>query len=229
MKKILRQILSCKNKIQEMYACSGVSAMDCIGYLFITLGAQVCAWGVYSVVRYELQEYVNLNRDTLSAPLVLLTQHLWFQFLILQFPVFLLIPRLIVSIFTKNAGYHHYKKTNDSYFWLKSGLLYMMPGEIIRFLLCLLPIRIGLLTSLPFGAAFSGFSLLLFEYTYLNWTGRSAAIQLQQYCPADFLVYIPIHLIVLTVFLTVSLLWYRRSWLRWETEFSQPVPHNKSF
>ena len=34
------------------------------------------------------------------VPIALLTQHLWFQFLILQFPVFLLIPRLIVSIFT---------------------------------------------------------------------------------------------------------------------------------
>jgi len=223
-KKFLRQILSFKNKIQEMYACSGVSAMDCIGYLFITLGAQVCAWGVYNIVRYELQEYVNLNRGSLPAPLVLLTQHLWFQFLVLQFPIFLLIPQLIVSIFTKNAGYHHYKKTNDPYFWLKSGLLYMMPGEVIRFLLCLLPLRIGLLTSLPFGAAFSGFSLLLFEYTYVKWAGRASAIQLQQYHLCDFLVYIPIHLLVLAGYLTVSVLLYRRSWLRWESEFSPPAP-----
>ncbi len=228
MKKILRQVLSCKNRIQEMYAISGVSSMDCIGYLFITLGAQACAWGVYNVVRYELQEFVNLNRDSLPAPIALLTQHLWFQFLILQFPIFLLIPRLIVSVFTRNSGYHHYKKTSDPHFWLKSGLLYMMPGEIIRFLLCLLPIRIGLLASLPFGAAFSGFSLLLFEYTYVKWTGRAPAIQLQQYHLFDFLAYIPIHLLVLAGFLTVSVLLYRRSWLRWESEFSPPVTQDKS-
>ncbi len=114
----------------------------------------------------------------------------------------------ITAFFFKRRVPTHYRDSNNKYDWLKQGLLLVLPGEILRLIVCLFTLghvnSTGMLSILP---------TFLFEQTYVVWTGRIEAIRQDlNFVPADFFAYIGAYLPYLILYLIGVLAIYRIFW-----------------
>ena len=126
----------------------------------------------------------------------------------------LFVPLLGIFIFFRSAVPPQYNKSNDKWYWLKSYLRLVLPGEIFRFFACT--------TSLGFIGSTGQFSLLptiLFDDIYLNLSGRHTPVrQNGEYILNDFLAYTGFYLLYAAVHLFLVSLIYRHFWLKAKRE-----------
>ncbi len=127
----------------------------------------------------------------------------------------------IAALFFKRKVPDHYQTSNNQYNWLKQAFRLILPGEIVRFLLCLFSLgqinSTGLLSIIP---------TFLFEQTYVIWTGRIDAIrQKADYIPADFFAYIGAYLPYLIIYLVGILTIYRFFWNVGKREREEMIVH----
>ena len=138
---------------------------------------------------------------------------------------------LVIGIFAVSLGIsawffkkrvpEHYQATDDKYLWLKQGLLLVLPGEFVRFLLSLFTLgnsnNTGLLSMLP---------TFLFENTYMIWSGRHEAIrQKLEFVFLDFIAYIGAYLPYIAVYLIALLVIYRIFWNVGKSEREEMIVH----
>ena len=92
----------------------------------------------------------------------------------------------------------------------------MLPGELIRLILC--STTVNTVRSLPwkFGISFAPLNHLIFTGTYGKWSGReyevSTFADTVTFIPQDYLAYIACHLIYLIPYMAVQLLIYCAMW-----------------
>lgn len=127
----------------------------------------------------------------------------------------------ITALFFKRRVPTHYRDSNNKYDWLKQGLLFVLPGEILRLIVCLFSLghinSTGLLSILP---------TFLFEQTYVTWAGRMEAIrQNLNFIPADFFAYIGAYLPYLILYLIGILAIYNVFWNVGKREREEMVVH----
>ena len=119
--------------------------------------------------------------------------------------VSLLIPFAVICFIFRRTVPDHYLSSDFPHLWRKSALKLILPGEIIRFLLCL-----SLNRNM---VRFALFPTHLFDLFYLPLSGRSDAVLHEgTYILQDYLVFALIYLLYFTLYLTVILLIYRRYW-----------------
>lgn len=120
--------------------------------------------------------------------------------------VSLLIPFAVLCFFFRRTVPDHYLPSESPRLWRKSALKLILPGEIIRFLLCL---------SLSRNTVrFALFPTHLFDLFYLPLSGRSdAVLQEGTYILMDFIAYALIYLLYFALYLSVIQLLYRRYWM----------------
>ncbi len=117
----------------------------------------------------------------------------------------LLIPFAMIYLLFRRAVPNHYLPSDEPSLWCRSALQLILPGELIRFLLCL-SLRRNMVR-------FALFPSNLFDLFYLPSAGRSEAVlQEGTYILQDFAVYALIYLLYFALYLTVILLIYRRFW-----------------
>ena len=107
-----------------------------------------------------------------------------------------------------------YFPSGDHFQWIKCFAALVVPGEAIRFVACFSSLghinATGLLAILP---------SVLFENTYLVWSGRSNAVRnLLEYKAADFVVYALYYLIYVAVYLVITGWIYRYFWFKGKEE-----------
>ena len=127
----------------------------------------------------------------------------------------------ITSFFFKRRIPTHYRDSNNKYDWLKQGLLLVLPGEILRLIVCLFSLghinSTGMLSILP---------TFLFEQTYVVWTGRMEAIrQNLDFIPADFFAYVGAYLLYLVLYLIGILTIYHAFWNVGKREREEMIVH----
>jgi len=123
-------------------------------------------------------------------------------------------PLIGTWLFFRFAVPRQYISSEDRFRWLKSFAMLVLPAEMIRFIICLSSLghisKTGMLAMLP---------SLLFENTYLLWSGRSdAVLYLLDYTIADFLAYALCYLLYAAIYLWLVALTYRYFWLRGKRE-----------
>ena len=118
----------------------------------------------------------------------------------------LLLPILAVGILFFFFVPEHYQKNNH---WRKCFLKFVLPGEIIRFLISL----VCLGHQIQFGGRFSTLVAYLFENTYIFATKRHEAIRNDlEYVPADFLAFAFCYLLYAAIYGVLIALVYRFLW-----------------
>ena len=119
------------------------------------------------------------------------------------------VPILVIFFLFKYAVGRQYVPSEDKYSWVKSCIRLVLPAEIIRFLAC--QITLGQINE---AGAFAFLPSLLFESTYLHWTGRGEVVRqkLLQYNFADFIAYALCFVVYLAIHLALVMKIYRRFW-----------------
>lgn len=196
-----------REKIIALYKGTEVEWQDCWMYALITLLAHplmhIFFWAHRAIV----------NDLELSAPefYKYYTTHFWVQVPAYLF-LFTVVVHLLVTLMFHKMPAAHYRKTDDRSLWWKSGLLLMIPGEIVRFLLSVLPnIRIPFVSAefmnTAFGNTFANAANLLYQIVYVMPFGvQNRAV--------DYAVYTLCHLVYLAGYLAVQLWIYKRLWDR---------------
>jgi len=205
--------------------------MNVIGYTFITLFIGLLSYGL----TWKAVHIINGNSEFVPNYSSYIQAFSNFGHrsdllgLLIFLPFFCIFPLLVVWLFFRDAGSQQYTKSDDKHFWLKSALLYVLPGEIIRFLLCIIPINLSLvIPKTAFGNLFGISSCIIFELLYARPAGRLDDLSLYQYSNhtiggrfvfADYLLFSIIHLAALSIYISIFLLIYRRSWKRGAVEY----------
>ncbi len=119
------------------------------------------------------------------------------------------IPCVVIWFFFRNMARNHYMPSDDKWHWAKSCLTLVLPAEILRLVVC--ASTLGHINSTGY---FAFLPPLLFENTYLLWTGRHELVRSAlQSNFADFLVFIICYLLYAVIHLLLVLGIYRRYWL----------------
>ena len=132
------------------------------------------------------------------------------------------VPFIAIFFFFKSTVGKQYLPSEDKRCWVKSCLRVILPAEIIRFLAC--QVTLGQIKT---SGIFAYLPTLLFENTYLLWTGRGEIVRqkLLQYNFADFIVYALCFLLYLTIHLVFVMKIYRRFWLEAEKNRDDLIIH----
>lgn len=131
------------------------------------------------------------------------------------------IPLAVLFGYLKSRVPAHYQPSDENRLWLKNALRLILPGEIVRCILgasCLGFINsFGLLSLIP---------TFMFEQTYVILSGRNKAIRQEaEFIFADYLAYVGIYLIYLTLFLLAVLAIYRYLWNIGKREREELIVH----
>ena len=145
---------------------------------------------------------------------------------IVAFAIYILIgfaiPFAAIFFCFKYTTEKQYMPNEDKKCYLKSCARFILPAEIIRFLVC--QATVGHIKTTGF---FAFLPTLLFESTYLRWTDRSEQVRQSflQYNFADFTAYALCFLVYVAIHLAVVVFIYRRFWIRAEKELDDLIVH----
>ena len=180
-----------------------VTINDIVFYILQTMGIFLVSSAVVTKLLFRVTGQINYNNalvvNAFCIPMLIIGQYL--------------IPLGAQFLFSKNKPSEHYIAGNGL-IWLKSGLKYIAPGEIIKLLVCMLP------TPLTFpGKLFSWSGLVLFDRTYMVWfKDRHDAIVELQIGFGDIIGYAVCHIITAIPYIVLLLIIYRALWFRRKKE-----------
>ena len=136
-----------------------------------------------------------------SMPYILLVICVYIVYILIGFAI----PLGFVFFFFRSVVRKQYSPSEDKLDWVKSCGMLILPAEILRFIVCL-----GSLGHINQTGDFSFLPGLLFESTYLIWSGRHEPVrQLLQYNIADFFAYAICYFIYAIIHLLLVLYVYR--------------------
>ena len=135
----------------------------------------------------------------------------------------LVLPLIIIWLFFRLVVPRQYDSREDPIDWIRYCARLILPGEMVRFLVCIASLghinRTGMLAMLP---------SLIFENTYLLWSERSDAVRnLLEYKVADFAAFALCYLIYAVIHLGLVVLIYRFFWQRGKREREDRIVHER--
>ena len=146
--------------------------------------------------------------------------------IIVSFAAYLLIPLGVCCLFVyftmkfTNVSCH-YEPNDSKFYWLKYGATLVLPSEVARFLISLF--TLGNFNEIGW---FSAFPTLIFEETYLRFTGRLESVRWEMsYIPLDFLVYSVCYLIYAAIHLLAIFAIYRIFWNKGKRDRDDLIVH----
>ena len=153
-----------------------------------------------------------------KIPFTLLAIFVFAVYILIGFAV----PFVAIFFFFKSMVGKQYLPSEDKRCWVKSCLRVILPAELIRFLAC--QVTLGQIKT---SGIFAYLPTLLFENTYLLWTGRGEQVRqkLLQYNFSDFIVYALCFLLYLTIHLVFVMKIYGRFWLEAEKNRDDLIVH----
>lgn len=186
-----------KKKDHSKYNISFFDIIKYIPIIFISnLAASYCAVGLTQLIFMPLVDKI---------PFVLLAIAVFVMYTLVCFGI----PCAVIWFFFRSMARNHYMPSNDKWYWAKNCLVLVLPAEILRFVVC--TITLGHINSTGY---FAFLPSLLFENTYLLWTGRHELVRSAiQSNIADYFVFIICYLLYAVIHLLLVLVIYRRYWL----------------
>ncbi len=122
----------------------------------------------------------------------------------LLIPVFAVVPYILLSLFFRYIVKEHYVRCDVPHFWIKNMVTLIIPGELVRFFVCLPNCGIH-------GKA-SAASTIMFEF-WLDYSGRFKNVrQLGKFEFLDYFMYIICYLVIFFLYFGILMLAYKRAW-----------------
>lgn len=197
-----------KNPIHYIYA-TNITIFDYFAAGLFTLLAQIItAWIKPALLKISFQP-------------IWLNQIVWYVLLFV-------LPILLFSPCIKRAAHNHFVSSDDRFCCIKHYLIFVTPGEIVRFILCIMPMQYVFTKSqwyislIPtnFGMAYAPFVNTLFANTYGIITNRQ--YEVSNYYPfeveliaEDFIFYMMFHAVYIIAYLFIQ---YQYYWYEWKKE-----------
>ena len=133
----------------------------------------------------------------------------------------LILPLIVIWLFFRLVVPRQYAPHEDQAYWIRCCAKLILPCEVARFLVCTASLghinRTGMLAMLP---------SVLFENTYLLWSGRSDAVRnLMEYRTSDFAAFALCYLIYAAIHLGLVVLIYQFFWQRGKREREDLIVH----
>lgn len=127
---------------------------------------------------------------------------------------------VLAFLFHRKAPTHYIKESNTQTV-LKSYLRFVIPGEIVRLIICMVPVFSKILPFSTFGVLTASGANMLYSF-YESLSGRSLAIgSYKQYIAMDFIVYFFVHIVYLAVYMLASFFVYRYFWNKAEEAYKE--------
>lgn len=199
-----------REKIAALYKGTEVDWQDCWMYAIITL----LAHPLMHIIAFIYQAIVNGWEESSPEFYAYYTSHLWIRLPAMLF-LYVVVVHFWVTLMFHKMPATHYRENAAPSLWWKSGLLLMIPGEIVRFILSVLPnARIPFVNAefmnTAFGNTFANAANLLFQLIYI----RPFNVLRRPFHLGDYLVYALCHLVYLAGYLAVQLFLYKWLWDR---------------
>ena len=154
-----------------------------------------------------------------NIPYILLIIFVFAIYIVIGFSI----PFITIFVLFKFVVEKQYTPSKESFFWLKSFANLVVPAEFIRFLTC--QFTLGQINTT---GAFAFLPTLLFESTYLRFTGRSEQIRQKflQYNFADFAVYAICFFVYLAIHLVLIMAVYKHYWFKAQKDRDDLIIHD---
>ena len=178
-------------------------ATACVEYAAIMLLAQVAntllyrgVWWLIESMRYTAYELANAI------------------FVVSYYGLVHLFPYFLMFFFLRAKVGEHYMGDVPKQYWIKSGLIYILPGEIIRGFLCLLP-------SVFFAGDLlaRGFRII-YANTYRIWSRRYDLVFTEP-IPQDYLAILGLYFVYIIPGILILMAIYRHYWKKADKEHQQ--------
>ena len=134
----------------------------------------------------------------------------------------LIVPYGILFFVLKKKLPEHYAPEDGKLLWLKSGLFYMLPGEIVRLVINMLPVP-----ALHFGVIFGMPAYQLYFSTYAVWSGRYWEIRSEP-SSADTMAFLICYLVYLVIHMAIMTAIYYYFWRKARKEHQQWMETRKT-
>jgi len=176
----------------------------------------ILIFGIVTLCSNFVGTYVGSRiLNVLLLPFVKLPA-VWFNLIgvLIMCPVILFLSYLVIFFHFKKVVPNHYIAHEDKYLWLKNCLIFTVPGEIFRMILC--TFSLGQIKST---GMFGYLPTMMFEYIYLDLSGRSNAVRLElDLIFGDFVAFILCYLVYAAVYMVLLAWIYRFFWKKREKE-----------
>ncbi len=202
-------ILTPIKKISKIYKSIKLDLFDCFTYFLLIMLAHRLSYSAVAVSNGVLKNILHIPWPVRNVCIYL---------------IFAIVPHLIYLTIAYRVASKQYKTSDDRYLWLKTGLFYVLPGELIRLCVCSTTVNADVDLPWKFGMAFAPLSNLIFTETYGNWSGRAYEVSTTavmaeiEYIAMDYIAYIMCHIIYLIPYLTVTMLIYYMMWKKVKKE-----------
>ena len=192
-------------KIKVKFAITAIIEFTVFTFL-VQLANQVLYEGIWMVI-----QAVRYNSLWLANILSFIS----FTFLVHLFPYFFM-PLLL-----RKKVSEHYMADVPEKFWIKSALVYMLPGEILRFISCLL--RGHTFSGLTFARGFH----MIYANTYRIWSRRYDLV-FSETSAQDYIALISMYLVYLILHMAFLMFVYRHYWKKADKEHQQWLENRKT-
>ena len=179
------------------------AATACVEFGAVMLLAQLANTLLYRGMRWLLESIAPTSigaANALSVISYFFTVHLF--------------PYFLIFFFLRAKVGEHYMGDVPKPYWIKSGLIYMLPGEIVRGLICLLPSRFFAGRMLA-----RGFYNVYYA-TYRIWSRRYDLVFTEP-IPQDYLAILGLYFVYIIPGILILMAIYRHYWKKADKEHQQ--------
>ena len=182
---------------------SRLDLLDCFVYFLLMMAVHRLSTPMVTVIN-------SFAKTTLQLP--------WSVREPMNYMILAAIPHLAFVWLAYRAADKQYRRSDDRWLSIKTGMLYMVPGELIRLAVGATSVNTVVTMPWKFGIAYAPVNHLIFTATYGKWSGRAWELsfmgedQYITYIPQDYLAYIACHLLCLIPYMAVQLLIYSAMW-----------------
>jgi len=190
-----------------------VDGASIFAYGIVSLVVNVAALGVYIVL-------VGILRNPMFNSI---RQSVFVGFLLTNIPM-LAAAALTMLYFVKSKIIgDQYKHSEGKHHWLRNFLIFVLPGEVFRFLISLIDLgHTGGTGKITFVPSF------IFENIYIYLTGSNKRVRMElQYIAADYFAYIGCYLLYLIVYCSLLMIPYYLLWKKAEFERNELIRYRR--
>ncbi|PWM65641.1 MAG: hypothetical protein DBX61_09605 [Clostridiales bacterium] len=192
---------------------NGVRPQDLIIYAVITLAANYAASALgYYILKaatvLEITEFSNVLSVIFSCVIII--------------PLIFITSITIITFYLKKVIPMQYEPTDTRAKGLKKALIMILPGEILRLIIC------SRYDSILNSSFFSYITSILYELTYLKWTNRFREVLLSgKLAFQDYLGYFICYIIYFSVYLCIILFICSKIWKSAQVDWQDSIFHDR--
>ena len=191
-----------------------VDGASIFAYGCVSMAANYAAVWVYFVLQGILKN--PMFNEVRQSPVLCC-------FLLTNIPMLAAAALTMIYLVKSKCVGDQYKHSEGKHHWMRNFLLFVLPGEAIRFLISLIDLGHGEGTGVITSVA-----SFIFENTYVYRAGANTRIRMEtRYIAADYIAYVGCYLVYLIVYCLILMLPYYLLWKKAEFERNELIRYQR--